>query len=124
MPIHNTTSVLEHLDLSYNRNIGDRGAVYLMEALQHNTVIRAVLLKHVGVEDGGAVAIASLLRRRPYPAATGASRNFSRTGFQHGRVPGFYLNLNENRIGSMGTVVLGKGLPSYVSVTLCRQQYA
>lgn len=129
LPSHYRTSVLELLDLSYNSGIGNEGAVQLMRAITSNSTIRAVQLKCIGVDDDGACALAPLLCRRPTPAVAGSgtsddltNTSATRVEASQQRMPGFFLNLNENRIGARGTTALGKGLPDFVSVTLCKQR--
>ncbi|EKF33560.1 hypothetical protein MOQ_002571 [Trypanosoma cruzi marinkellei] len=117
-------SVLEVLDLSYNRRIGNRGALFLLSALRHNDRIRAVILKGISVDDTGAVAVAPLLRQRPFPRMPADDDDegvtFQETSLR--RPLTFFLNFNENRIGAVGTEVLGKGLPAHVSLTLSKQR--
>lgn len=127
-PAAHTSSCLELLDLSYSLGIGNAGAVYLLSALRHNTTIRAVQLVSVGVDDDGAAQLAPLLRSRPRPAAL-ADGSAATVGYMQGfsavteqRPYTFFLNLNHNVIGTAGTEVLGKGLPSYVSLTLAKQR--
>ncbi|KAH9577396.1 hypothetical protein LSM04_004449 [Trypanosoma melophagium] len=115
-------TVLEVLDLSYNRRIGNQGALFLLNALSQNNKIRALILKGISLDDSGAVWIAPLLRQRPHPDVSVDTNNvtFQETSSQ--RPPNFFLNLNENRIGAAGTLELGKGLPFHVSLTLCKQR--
>lgn len=109
---------LELIDLSYNADIGNSGAVLLLNALRDNTIIRAVQLKHVNIDDEGACQLAPLLRSRPRPSES-VVNNFARDNSTHSG--GFFVNLNENRIGACGTRALGYRLPDYVSITLCKQ---
>ncbi|RNF21443.1 hypothetical protein TcG_02791 [Trypanosoma cruzi] len=122
-PSHSGFSVLEVLDLSYNRRIGNRGALFLLSALRHNDRIRAVILKGISVDDTGAVAVAPFLRQRPFPRMPDdddEAVTFQETSLR--RPPTFFLNFNENRIGAVGTEVLGKGLPAHVSLTVSKQR--
>ncbi|RNF11169.1 hypothetical protein TraAM80_01100 [Trypanosoma rangeli] len=121
-PSCGTSSLLEVLDLSYNRRIGNRGALFLLAALRHNDRIRAVILKGISVDDSGAVAVAPFLRQRPLPRMADDDEGVTFQETSSRRLPTFFLNLNENRIGAAGTVVLGKGLPAHVSLTVCRQR--
>lgn len=122
------TSVLEMLDLSYNLDVGNAGAVYLLSALRHNTSIRAVLLVSVSIDDEGAQQLAPLLRSRPRPRSatdgTVASVNYTpgHSAVTERRPYTFFLNLNHNVISAAGTMSLGRGLPDYVSVTLSKQR--
>nr|CCC90098.1 conserved hypothetical protein [Trypanosoma congolense IL3000] len=117
-------SVLEVLDLSYNRRIGNSGGVMLLGALHGNDHIRAVVLKGISLTDAGATSIASLLQQRPKPRTCVGECMHSCEALHNGHAAGgsmFFLNLNENLIGSKGIHALGKGIPSYVSLTACKQ---
>ncbi|CCW60653.1 unnamed protein product [Phytomonas sp. EM1] len=126
---HAKTSALELINFSYNVNIGNDGAVYLMQCLSHNSTIRAVQLKHVGIDDTGACSLAPLLRARPPPQGLYSHTTSPATpqctaawSFDPSRIPGFFLDLNENCIGPVGTCQLRQRLPSYVSLSLCKQR--
>lgn len=112
-PSEVSASPLEVLDISYNRRVGNEGALHLMRALQQLSTIRAVIMKGVGIDDDGAVRLVEFLRHRPE----------CRTG-EAAAAAGFFVNLNENHIGSVGTFHLGKGLPAFVSLSLCKQRVA
>ncbi|CCW66533.1 unnamed protein product [Phytomonas sp. Hart1] len=123
------TSALELINFSYNINIGNNGVLYLMQCLSQNSTIRAVQLKHVGIDDTGACSLAPLLRARPPPkgfyshTTSPVTPQCSTTlGFDPSRIPGFFLDLNENCIGAVGTCQLRHRLPSYVSLSLCKQR--
>lgn len=121
---NNNSSALEVLDLSYNRHIGDRGGVMLLSALRGNDRIRAVILKGISLSDAGAFGIAALLPQRPKPLLCGEGGGCDYPLSSSASVsqnPTFFLNLNENIIGVKGIGALGKGIPSYVSVTASRQ---
>ncbi|KAG8348121.1 hypothetical protein TRVL_01041 [Trypanosoma vivax] len=116
------SSPLEVVDLSYNHRIGNHGALVLLETLRHSARIRAVVLKCISVDDSGAVGIASLLQQ--WPKSSALEQNIELSAFQmpnSGSRTGFFLCLNENRIGAGGTVALGKGIPEHVSLTACKQ---
>lgn len=113
------TPPLRLLNLSYNSRIGNEGVLMLFRAIEPNARVKAVILRCVGVDDKGAVPLAQLLRRRPFPTAA-VGDEYSRDAEKH--ADNFLVNLNENRIGAVGTAALGKGLPSYISVTLCKQR--
>ncbi|RNF05775.1 uncharacterized protein Tco025E_07722 [Trypanosoma conorhini] len=121
-PSSGASSALEVLDLSYNRRIGNRGALFLLAALRHNDRIRAVVLKGISVDDSGAIAVAPFLRQRPLPRMPEDDEGVTFQETSSRRLPTFFLNLNENRIGAAGTVALGKGLPAHVSLTMCKQR--
>ncbi|GET92311.1 hypothetical protein, conserved [Leishmania tarentolae] len=117
------SSSLELLDLSYNAKLGNDGAVHVAMAVRRLPSIRAVILKSVGIDDDGAIAVAELIRSWPKPVLCANSA----TPHALLRPPTasstkFYLNLNENYIGARGTDVLGKGLPHHVSLTLAKQR--
>lgn len=112
------TPPLRLLNLSYNSRIGNAGVLELFSAIAPNPRVKAVILRCVGVDDEGAVPLARLLRERPFPAAAEGDE-YNRESEKH--ADSFLVNLNENRIGAAGTAALGRGLPSYVSVTLCKQ---
>ncbi|AIN97714.1 hypothetical protein LPMP_202200 [Leishmania panamensis] len=116
-------SSLELLDLSYNTKLGNDGAIHVVTALRHCPSIRAVILKSVGIDDDGVMAVMDVVRRWPAPTLCA----YSATPHALLRPPTasatkFYLNLNENYIGARGTHVLGKGLPDHVSLTLAKQR--
>ena len=126
-------SQLEVLDLSCNRNIGDRGVVELFEKIKRNRRLRAVILKFVGLTDDGAVRLSNYLRVRPEPLPIAASANAAEPLPSFARLDNantmsqlekinFFVNLNENCIGAVGLVTLGKGLPDYVSLTAVKQR--
>ncbi|ORC93647.1 uncharacterized protein TM35_000015240 [Trypanosoma theileri] len=117
-----TTTVLEVLDLSYNRRIGNCGALFLLNALSQNDQIRALILRGISLDDNGALCIAPLLRQRPQPCIPVDTDTVTFQETSSRRPPTFFLNLNENRIGAAGTRELGKGLPVHVSLTLCKQR--
>lgn len=139
---------LEVLDLSYNRTIGNAGATQLLRCIERNTVIRAVILKSVSITDEGAHGIAFYLRSRPVPSDSSVPDEASEavlmarkgdgwkdTMMQHAKLHGdyyssanvgsgkcnFFLNLNENLIGSTGVIALRRGIPDYVSLTIVKQ---
>lgn len=123
-----SSSSLRLLNLSYNRRIGNEGVVTLFSCLarscdragNHSFLnLRAVILRCVGVDDDGAVVLAQYLRRQPLPLSSLEKGEYEEECFRTEN--NFFVNLNENRIGARGTFVLGKGLPSYVSLSLCKQ---
>ncbi|CAD2214958.1 hypothetical protein AGDE_09060 [Angomonas deanei] len=123
MKVEESSSPLEVLDLSYNCRIGNSGAVHILQRTMHSKRLRAVLLKCTGVDDRGAVALHPFLKSRPVPEALPEGVEPIRTD-QCSNYAHFYLNLNENFIGSVGTDVLGKQLPAYISLTVTKQKYA
>ncbi|CBZ30357.1 conserved hypothetical protein [Leishmania mexicana MHOM/GT/2001/U1103] len=117
------SSSLELLDLSYNAQLGNDGAVHVVTAVRRLPSIRAVILKSVGIDDDGAMAVANIVRRWPAPALCANSATpHSLLRPVTASATKFYLNLNENYIGARGTDVLGKGLPHHVSLTLAKQR--
>lgn len=127
----NSSLSLRLLNLSYNRRIGNEGAITLFAALskksemngaEHITTphIKAVILRGVGVDDDGAVVLSSYLRCRPPPLGTGTDSEEDNQDNSRNAC-NFFVNLNENKIGARGTLALGKGLPSYVSLSVCKQ---
>lgn len=117
------SSSLELLDLSYNTAIRNSGALHVLAALQHCPTIRAVMLRSVGIDDDGAAAVADLLHRWPVPrrhANADAAAAFLRPATASATK--FFANLNENYIGARGTQVLGKAVPSHVSLTVIKQR--
>ncbi|KEG13243.1 hypothetical protein DQ04_01131120 [Trypanosoma grayi] len=121
-PSGGAASSLEVLDLSYNRRVGNRGALFLLHSLRCNNTIRAVILKGISLDDSGAIDIAPLLCQRPRPRVPDDRESVTFQETTSRRLPTFFLNLNENRIGAAGTVALGKGIPVHVSLTLCKQR--
>lgn len=128
LPTKSTSSSLRLLNLSYNRRIGNEGVISLFSGLarscdragNHSFLnLRAVILRCVGVDDDGAVVLAQYLRHRPPPLSSLEKEAYEEDSFRTDNH--FFVNLNENRIGARGTYVLGKGLPSYVSLSLCKQ---
>eukprot|EP00796_Vickermania_ingenoplastis_P007277 gene7277-5121_t len=96
---------LRLLDLSYNCRVGNEGVMHLFHAL----VWTMMALPHWP----------PLLRGRPAPCITEGETAYSQANERH--AASFLLNLNENRIGAEGTRALGRSLPSYVSLTVCKQ---
>ncbi|CAJ1992596.1 Leucine Rich repeat [Leishmania donovani] len=118
-----SSSSLELLDLSYNAKLGNDGAVHVVAAVRRLPSIRAVILKSVGIDDDGAIAVADVVRCWPAPAVCASSATpHALLRPATASATKFYLNLNENYIGARGTDVLGKGLPHYVSLTLAKQR--
>lgn len=116
---------LELVDLSYNTKIGNAGALHILGALQRCPSIRALMLKSVGLDDDGALAVSDALRRWPAPAPAAERGAFAPSQELRPSTASstkFYLNLNENYIGARGTYIIGKGLPSHVSLTLAKQR--
>ena len=120
MTLHHN-SILEVLDLSFNP-LGNKGAALLMAAIADNVYLRALILVHCDIDNDGGEVVARYLRARPRP----------RENETQGRVHGvsnanevvkamFFVNLNRNRIGSLGCCTLGKRLPDWVSVTVVQQ---
>ncbi|KPA82314.1 hypothetical protein ABB37_03410 [Leptomonas pyrrhocoris] len=115
-----SNSNLEVLDLSYNTQLGNDGALHVLRALRRCTSVRAVMLRSVGVDDAGALAVSDVVRQWPPLAPVASAESGLRPSTASATK--FYLNLNENYIGARGTYVLGKGLPDYVSLTLAKQR--
>lgn len=112
-----THSPLRLLDLSYNSRVGNEGALLVFRAVSRQNHLKALLLRCIGVDDAGATLIAPFLRDRPPPVTPEDCEDEGTSTC----AASFFVNLNENRIGARGSWVLGKHLPSYVSLTLCRQ---
>lgn len=110
---------LRVLDISYNSRVGNSGAVRLLSEVRNNECIRAVLMRCVGIDDEGALSIAHALRCRPPPSKASAGNEMS--SLANHSEDSFLVNLNENRIGSVGSYALGRKLPSYISLSVCRQ---
>ncbi|CUG93046.1 leucine-rich repeat protein, putative [Bodo saltans] len=124
---------LEVLDLSCNRDIGNQGAAVLMSSISKSETIRAVILKHISLDDEGARMVAPYLASRPHPlpspslqvkAGDAAILNgYQWTGNdQHRGHCNFFLNLNENCLGPDSIQLLGKCLPEHVSLTVLHQR--
>lgn len=111
---------LEVLDFSYNP-IGNEGAVSLFKIIQSNASIRAVILKHCSIDDTGAEAIGDLLRSRPKPSHNEAQLA-SMLYIKEAVKLMFFVNLNENRIGAVGTKSIAYKLPDFISITIVKQQ--
>lgn len=115
------SSRLRLINLSYNCRIGNEGVCTLLSGIRNLCGIKAVILRCVGLDDKGALAVAPMLRRRPPPKSDVVAEEVVYSRDRGSSAESFFVNLNENRIGSEGTFALGKGLPSYVSLSVCKQ---
>ncbi len=122
---HNAHPNLELLDLSYNPNLGDAGAIAILTAIAPNKVIKALQLVHCGITDESCSMIMTLLLCRPAPVLldpTTAERTFG-GAVSVAEADKFFLNLNSNRIGSRGLMALTSRvtLPSFISISVVKQ---
>jgi hypothetical protein len=128
-----TNQTLEVLDLSCNRDIGNHGAAVLMKSISNSQTIRAVILKHISLDDAGAQMVAPYLASRPHPRPSPSMQvrsgdaailnGYQWTGSdQHRGHCNFFLNLNENCLGPDSIRLLGQCLPEHVSLTLLHQR--
>ena len=97
----NQNTVLSVLRLGGNPLKG-AGVVEVLKAALHEVATLSVVdVSMCDVDDDACPAISHQIRSARYSGP-------------------FYLNLSKNKIGAAGTVVLGRGLPSVVSLSLCR----
>lgn len=124
-------ATLSHLDLSHNLLHGDDVKLLLATlALEQNTVLSVLKLAGNPLGNSGVV---SLVKAVLNDVVTLHALDVSSCGIDDsachelsymlrgGRyAETFFLDLSKNRIGHVGTSVLGKGLPGKVSLSLCR----
>ena len=113
-----SSSALQVLDVSYNDQIGDDGASVVMESVEKNPYVRAVIMKGCNVGNDGAVAVSQYLRGRVAPQVF--ESGVALFDVNRGQKT-FHINLNENRIGAPGSKAIGYGIPDFVSISLCGQ---
>jgi hypothetical protein len=113
-----SNSVITWLRLSYNKDIGPRGAKVLGEMLYVNTALKSLFLFDCGVGDEGAGHLAVALRRSRTLEELGLGSN----GITHVGAAAIaavlpfnqtlkHLQLNDNPLGDDGVEVLTKAVP-------------